>query len=46
MCTETLSDVQSYVNAAIASDNNVEPAKTASRSVIYLQLFEELKSPM
>jgi hypothetical protein len=46
MNTEALSDVQAYVNAAMASDNYVEPAPTASRSIIYRQLFEELKLPV
>ena len=34
--------VQSYVNAAMASDNYVEP----TLYIIYRQLFEELKSPV
>ena len=42
--TKALSDVQSYVNVAMASDNFVEPAPTAYKSIIYSQLFEELKS--
>ena len=46
MYTEAMSDVQSYVNAAMASENYVEPAPSAHRSVVYRQLFEELKSPM
>jgi len=46
MYTEALSDVQAYVHAAMASENYVEPAPTASISVIYRQLFEELKSPV
>jgi len=46
MYTEELSDVQSYVNAAMASDNYVEPAPTVSPYIIYRQLFEELKSPV
>ena len=44
--TEALGDVQAYVIAAMASDIYVEPAPTASRSIIYRQLFEELKSPV
>jgi len=44
--TEALSDFQIYVNAEMASENYVEPARTACRSVTYRQLFEELKSPM
>ena len=46
MYTEALDDVQAYVNAAMASGKYVEPAPTASRSIIYSQLFEELKSPV
>jgi hypothetical protein len=46
LCTQVLGDVQAYVNAAVASDSYVEPAPTASRSIIYRQLFEELKSPV
>ena len=45
MYTEALGDVQDYVNVAMASDNYVERAPTASRSVTYRQLFE-LKLPM
>ena len=43
MYTEALSDVQAYVNAAMASDNCVEPSPIACRSISYRQLFEELK---
>jgi len=39
-----LSNVQVYVNDAMASEKYVEPALTASKSVIYRQMFEELKS--
>jgi len=46
MYTDALKYVEAYVNAAIASDNYVEPSPTACRSVIYHQLFEELKSPI
>ena len=46
MYIQAFSDVQVYVNAAMASDNYVEPAPTASRSIIYRQLFEELVSPV
>jgi hypothetical protein len=35
MYTEALGDVHAYVNAAIASCNYVEPAPTASKSIIY-----------
>ena len=44
MYTEVLGDVQAYVNAAMASEIYVQPAPTAYRSIIYSQLFEELKS--
>ena len=42
--TEALSDVQSYVKVAMASDNHVESAPTASPNIIYRQHFEKLKS--
>jgi len=41
-----LGDVLAYVNSAMPSDIYVDPAPTASRSIIYRQLFEELKSPV
>jgi len=43
---EALSDVEDYVNAAMALENNVEPDPTAFKSDIYRELFEELKSPV
>jgi len=46
MCTEALGDFQAYVNAGMASGNYVEPTPTASKSIIYSQPFEELKSPL
>ena len=46
MYTEALGDVQAYINAAMASGNYVEPARTASKSIIYSQIFEELKPPV
>ena len=46
MYTEALGYVQAYVNDAMASDSYIEPAPTASRSIIYRQLFEELKLPV
>jgi hypothetical protein len=46
MCTEALGDVHASVNAAMASGNYVKPAPTASRTIIYSQLFEELKFPV
>ena len=39
MYTDELSDVQAYVHAAEASGNYVEPATTASKSIIYNQPF-------
>jgi len=46
MYTKAFGDVHAYVNAPMASDNYVEPAPTASKSIIYRQLFDELKSPV
>ena len=45
MNTAAMGDVHAYVNAGMASDNYVEPAPPASRSIIYSQLFE-LRSPV
>jgi hypothetical protein len=45
MYAEASGDVLSYVNAAMTSDNYIEPAPTAPPHVLYRQLFEELKSP-
>ena len=46
MHTEALGDVHACVNAALASYNYVEPTPTASKSIIYRQLLDELKSPV
>ena len=46
MDTEALSDVQSYVKAAMSSENYVEHAPTVSPYIIFRQLFEELKLPV
>jgi len=46
MYTEALGNVHAYVNTTIASCNYIEPAPTASKSIIYIQLFDELKSPV
>ena len=46
MYTETLGDVHAYVNSTMASCNYMEPTPTASKSIIYRQLFDELKSPV
>ena len=43
---EALGDVHVYVNVAMVSSNYVEPAPTSSKSIIYRQLFDELKSPV
>ena len=45
MYTNALGDVHSYVNTTITSCDYIEPAPTASKSIIYRQLFDELKSP-
>ena len=44
MYAEALSEVQAYVNTKMASCNYIEPAANASKSIIYRQLFDELKS--
>ena len=44
--TEALGDVHAYVIAAMASWNYVEPTAIASKSIIYRQLFDNLKSPV
>jgi len=46
MYTESLGDVHAYVNAAMTSCNYVELTPTASKSIIYRQLFDELNSPV
>ena len=38
--TDALGDVQSYINVAMAYDSYVETAPTASKSILYSQLFE------
>ena len=45
MYTEALGDIHAHVKAAMASCNCVEATHTASKSIIYRQLFDELKSP-
>jgi hypothetical protein len=42
MYIEALDGVHAYVNAPMACGNYVEPAPTASKSIIYRQLFDEL----
>jgi len=44
--TLALPDVMIYVIAALSSDTYIEPAPTASKSILYPQLFEELKTIM
>jgi hypothetical protein len=44
--TEALRDVRADVIAAMASCDYIEPPITTSKSIIYRQLFDELKSPM
>ena len=44
--TEALLDIRAYVNAAMASCDYIVLPITTSKSIIYRQLFEELKSPM
>ena len=46
MYTEALVDVHAYVNAAMASGSYIEPTPKSSESIIYRQLFDELKSPV
>ena len=46
MYTEELGDVHAYVNATLASCNYIEPNPTASKSIIYRQLFDEFKLPV
>ena len=46
MYTEALGDVRAYVNTTMASCDYIEPPLTASKSIIYRQLFDELKSPV
>ena len=41
---EALPDLMTYVISALSSATYVEPASTASRHILYPQLFEELKT--
>ena len=41
---EALPDLMTYVISALSSATYVEPASTASRLILYPQLFEELKT--
>ena len=45
MYTEELGDVHAYVNTTMAFFNYIEPPSTAPKSIIYRQLFDDLKSP-
>jgi hypothetical protein len=42
--TEAQNDVMTYVTLALYSNTFVEPSPTASKAILYYQLFEELKS--
>jgi hypothetical protein len=42
--TEALSDLMTYVSSALQSSTYVEPSPTANKSILYYQMFEELKS--
>jgi len=46
MYTEALGDVHAYVNTTITSCNYIEPTPSASKSINYRQVFDELKSPV
>ena len=46
MYTDAFADVHAYVNSAMTSCDFIEPRLPASKSIIYRQLFDELKSPM
>ena len=46
MYTEAFANAHAYVNIAMISCDFIEPPLTASKYIIYRQLFEELKSPM
>jgi len=39
-----LPDIMTYVISALSSDTYVEPLTTASKLILYPQLFEELKA--
>jgi len=41
-----LSDIMTYVISALSSDTYVEQLATASKLILYPQLFEELKAIM
>jgi hypothetical protein len=42
--TNALPDVLSYVAAALSSSAYIEPEPTASKHIVYPQLYEELKT--
>ena len=44
MFTEAMGDVHAYVNTQMTSCDYVEPHITSFKSIIYRQLFDELKS--
>ena len=43
---EAMSDVINYVLTAIGSTSYVEPPTNASKTILYFQLFEEIKTIM
>jgi hypothetical protein len=42
--TEALHDVMTYITSALYSTTYVEPSPTANKTILYYQLYEELKS--
>jgi hypothetical protein len=42
--TNAIPDVLSYVTAALSSTAYIEPAPSASKHIVYPQLYEELKT--
>jgi len=44
--TELMADVMTYVLSAINSITYIEPSSTANRSILYCQLFEQIKTFM
>jgi len=46
MFTEATGDVHTYVNTQMTSFEYVEPHITSFKSIIYRQLFDEMKSPV
>ena len=46
MYTEALGDFHAYVNTTMISCDFIEPPNPTSKSIVYRQLFDEIKSPM